>query len=661
MSNNYKKIFDLFKTNKNISLLDLNTNTEILQNYYKQVSILENYKKEITDYIENYELKKINLTFLQKINYEYYTDLLGTKKIEIFSKKLIGDKNNLTTNQKNIEIFISKNDILMNTYVGYNEDLYFVNPLNTYLEDMSMIIKNDDDDVNIITDILTHGKIINITLPSVGIISKNVSKNDNTIINFINKIRSNKFLSDFDDIISELPLKHLGLADTISNLLLNIPIDTKNFNTNNNENNVRNLIKNMIKNISINENDIFKIKGKNNKDSKNGKNTSSFKKEFIIPYFFEGDKIKSMTKARIDKKLTINEVITNNNALITHVIEKYDITRKTINEKNRDIIETYKNIMASYLFYIINLIISIMDIYIDKINNDVILNIINLREKRFKILNIESTFDYILSFKKSILKFKIILLNNFYHLFIPSKINFGNYGMKMMDEGCYKPEGSFLNTIQDIFQKYPFTNKDNNNLKNFILNIKKNNDIYKENLILELGGFAFNNKQTKYALSSFKNTCVKISKINNFNLFIIDKIINYFQNKSIPIELINIDDIKIEMKSTLLNSKKNIKEKLQIKLIRKYEDNIEKSTSNYINLIEIRNKIKFSEKNNLISLYNKKDEFLLNFNIYYMISECIKKITEKYVYSSNLKNKLLEEYSRIKKEHEEKISDYIKK
>ena len=660
MSNNYKKIFNLLLTDKNISLLDLNTDATILKNYHRKVSILETYKKEITDYIEKYELKKINLIFLNNID-TYYNIFLRNKKIETFTKKLVGDKNNLTTNQKNIEIFISKNDILINNYIGYNENLYFINPLNTYPEDINIINRNDyDEDVNIIIDILTHGKIINISLPSIGRISNKVSSDDKTIINFIDKIIIINNSTDFNNIINDLPLKHLGLDETISNLLLDIPIDNKNFNTNNNENNVRNLIKDMIKNISINENDIFKIKGKNNKEGKNGKNTSSFKKEFIIPYIREGDKIRSMTKAEIDKKTTIDKVINNNNDLITYVTSKYDITNKTLNEKNREI---YKNIMACYLFYIINLIISIMDIYIDKINNDVLLNIINLKEKRFKILNIESTFDYILSFKKSILKFKIILLNNFYNLFIPSKINFGNYGMKMSDEGCYKPECIFLKPIEDIFKNYPFKNNttDKKILKDFIINIKKNNDLYKENLILEMGGFAFNYKKTEDALSSVKNTCLKIIKINNFNLFIIDKIIYYFQNKSIPYELINIDDIIMLMRSTLLNSKKNNKEKLQKKLIRKYEDNIGKSTSNYINLIEIRNKIKFSEKNNLNSLYNKRDEFLLNFNIYYMISECIKKITENDVYSSNLKNKLLEEYSRIKKEYEENISDYIKK
>ena len=232
-----------------------------------------------------------------------------------------------------------------------------------------------------------------------------------------------------------------------------------------------------------------------------------------------------------------------------------------------------------------------------------------------------------------------------------------------MTKVVINPNVFFLKPIEDIFKNYPFKNNttDKKILKDFIINIKKNNDLYKENLILEMGGFAFNYKKTEDALSSVKNTCLKIIKINNFNLFIIDKIIYYFQNKSIPYELINIDDIIMLMRSTLLNSKKNNKEKLQKKLIRKYEDNIGKSTSNYINLIEIRNKIKFSEKNNLNSLYNKRDEFLINFNIYYMISECIKKITENDVYSSNLKNKLLEEYSRIKKEYEENISDYIKK
>ena len=117
----------------------------------------------------------------------------------------------------------------------------------------------------------------------------------------------------------------------------------------------------------------------------------------------------------------------------------------------------------------------------------------------------------------------------------------------------------------------------------------KKYDIYKKNIILEFGGFCFNNLLIKKSIKILSEYYHSIQKNNNFNIYIIDKITDYFKNKNIPFELIeNIESLKNTLSSTTLNNFE--RSDIEKKILKKYEYNIEKSTNNYIKLMSIRKK-----------------------------------------------------------------------
>ena len=86
---------------------------------------------------------------------------------------------------------------------------------------------------------------------------------------------------------------------------------------------------------------------------------------------------------------------------------------------------------------------------------------------------------------------------------------------------------------------------------------------------------------------------------------------------------------------------------------------MEKSTNYYIKLLNVRNKIKFSKKQDLDNLYNMEDIFKLSFKLYYIRASCIISITQKTINDLNVKNELLKEYHKIKKSYEDIISKKI--
>lgn len=682
-------IDNYFETKQNISTKKIESSVNIfsdMRTITASKSILKSeYNLEINEYIKKNEIKKKDLDYFEKIKIlenlsnDFTINLINDNNIEKFAKDLISIKEELNKIKYLIDNYFKINNSKKNIF--YDNPINFKNK-NSLLHDDFFIdsvnkqIYSNYDQINISIDILLSGNIMNNSLPSIGLIDSYLSKNNSTapktFINFVERILNDRNLKE--NIINEIPFKSLNIGSTISSLLLNVK--------NNNANNLNNIINNekmgllletMINNIEINLNNIFLINGNNNKKKK-------IKTEYIIPYKYDNVKnqIILMTKSEVEKINDFDKLFKNNRTIALMVITDIfktctgTITKddgiKKLNKKN------YKNVLACFLFFIIRVSCDILKEYINNIDK-LLIQILDVKEKRFGILNIKDAFDYTISLNTSLYKFKLILLNNFYQLFIPSKIVKNNYGMEKDSNNCYIPESNsiFLNSDEYIYDNYPFNNCKNDdiyydindftitpNLNNYIFNVKERNDIYNMNDILEFGGYSFNKDIMKISTKKMNEYYYLLQKNNNFSLFIISKLIdNFIVKENIPYELLkDIESEENKMTMMLVNEDKD---KLKKYLLYKFNYNIEKSTNYYIKLLDIRNKIKNSKKMNVNNLYNIEETYKLCFKIYYIKASCIISITEKILIDIKLKNIILAEYFKIKKSYEKIISKYITK
>jgi len=665
-------IYDYFQTRKNISKKDLENIPNIF-NYIEpiktQKSILDTkeFKLELEEYIKKYNIKKKDADNFKKIiilelfNNVFHKHIIDELSIDEFIQEFIHNKENINNAQKSIDNYFKlekvftynilnnsqKKMIYENPIIyGFNEiilkdDIVLENNLNSKLY-------NKYEDIKISLDILLIGNIINLSLPSIGLVDTIFSKSNTvppkTIISMIDKILNEDKLED--NILNEIPLFSLNVGNIISSILLI---------NNNKKTNLE--IPNMINNIQINVHNIFFKKETNKKKDK-------IKTEYVIPYKYDAkNQIISMTKMEIEKINDINGLMKHNKELFLHTlidIFKSSDGKKKLNEKN------YKNVLACFLFFLIRIIYDIIKEYINNI--DILLTqLLNVKNKKFDVLNIEGAFEYTTLLNTSLYKFKLVLLNNFYHLFLPSKIIKNNYGMEKDANNCYVPESNsiFMNSNEYIYNHFPIECNNKfiiEKIQSFILNIKENNDIYNKNDILEFGGYSFDTEIMKISMKKINEYYSLLQKNNNFTLFIIDKIIDNFKNENIPYEFISdLESEKDEMMSSSFLSIEN-KEKLKKILVHKFTNDIEVSTSYYIKLLDIRKKIKEVKeiKNaNINTLYNIELIYTLCFKLYRMRSVCLMIITEKLIDNIDLKNKLLSEYDKIKKSCEKNISKYI--
>jgi hypothetical protein len=142
------------------------------------------------------------------------------------------------------------------------------------------------------------------------------------------------------------------------------------------------------------------------------------------------------------------------------------------------------------------------------------------KKSQFSNLNYENALGYLILLDNSLLNFRNVLLNNFYNMFLPSKISKMGYGMISDMNGCFVPEEGtmFLCENNDILEKYPIVGCANipiehtgqlystgfgdgnniydiNNLRliRFILSTSDKYDIYHKEKLLQIGGYVFNN------------------------------------------------------------------------------------------------------------------------------------------------------------------------
>ena len=714
--------YNLFITNKTVSPLKLEK--IIYTNIFKpstRESILEKYKTEIDDYLVKNKVKISDFRLFQNILTDFSNNifdimLLRDYNIDNFFKNLIYFKDLIILNKSNINLLLNQsnnlNKINNNLIKKYNEQLIFHNPINknnienilfyydstvsstthTYFHELDRLYLYNTDDylkITLIIQILLLGDYINISLPSIGNIYKidinpptisgvarafTHQKINNNYVDFIKKLCNIKDITEHD-FNEEIPLISLDISEHISELLLNdISINklNNNFSYNFDNNSMKLLIKNNINDIKIKLDEVLKT-------------------EFIIPYKIvknkktSVDELELMSKYDVEKykKDNYKDVLKNNYSLIEYAIKNtflYSYTstgtapppcdpilitylnddiKKKLEEKNM------KNVLACYLFFIINFVTGILKSYIEKIDN-ILKNILDTREKRFKILNIKEAFDYTSLLSKSLLKFKLILLNNFYNLFLPSKISNGNYGMKLDENNCYVPESIFLNSNENIFENYPFTSLDytsnsvcvnGKKLLNFIITMKDNKDIYQSDMKLEFGGNAFNYNIMKNSFDILKDFYKSLQKTNNFNLFIVEKIIHYFHKNNIPYELI----INIQKKNIIPLFASPFIPTFEREILKIYDTLLDKSTNFYLKVIDIRNKKKYIKQTNIHNLTNLEEISFLLFKIYFIQSSCLNVICEKLIRTDiKLKNTVLKKMIEMKKKYEKIILDKMK-
>ena len=627
-------IFTLFQTKKNISIKEA---SDLKCDIGNKVSVLNEYRSEILFYMNKNKIDDDdkNNIILKKVSDDYWdTDLINDTNIDKFSKNFIYIKDQIVKSNTYIDSFIELDKkINIKVINKYNNNLTFNNPINIkkinyglidteYFDKFNINYNNNFEEINKSLAILLQGDLINLSLPSVGIISteyiKLLKMPVYTYIDFIKEIINHDIINN--EKLINFPLKKINFSETLANILLN-----KSSENINNNNKINILLRSMIDNINIDlKKEIFT----------DVKDTKKINIKYIIPYKEETDsagkpEIKYSKKFDLSK---IDDIIKHNITIIKKINDDIE-NSGGIEEISEIKKKNYIKVFACFLFYIIELTYDICKKYLNKAD-DIIKNLLDVREKRFKDLNLIEAFDYIKLLNKSLLKFKTIQLNNFYYLFKPSNINAGSYGMKRDENNYYNVDENtiFLNSIEEIYKYYPFDKitsiniNHSNNLDIFLTNINEKSDIYDNNDILEFGGYSFNSNIMNTSYKILKEYYNIFKKINNYSLLVINKIYNNFENYKMPCELIDI--FPLHANNAILERN----------FLNRYENYMEKTTEYLKKIVIVNKKIKNSTKIDISNLYNQKQIFLLNIKIYYFKILAIKKNTETL---SNIRIKIL--------------------
>jgi hypothetical protein len=622
------------------------------------------YKKDIDKFIsdprykafksflitEPYEFQKLSADFFSK-NFQ------KTEEIFTFCQSIYKYKYDLIDEKKNLSDFrsIKRKGDFEKKILGKN--IYYINPLYVnnfeyYKNHINLKDKIDDELINALENIY-FGYQFDITLPSIGPIYS-IYENKNDIYSFINKLIN---YDGTEDITEYLPLVKQHIDEIIANILL----EDKNKNNfwnninikNNKEDNNFKYITNYIKGINVKLGEVI-----SDKDFK-------LKKKYIIPYEISstGDikyikniiipSLKKITnssnKDEYNEKEIKEKFIDKNNNLIKHIISLI-----FINTPTKKINDTHiKDILCCYLFYVINIFYDFYKKYIDKLNEV----IVELSTSTIgKDLNIKNAFNFIENLNKSLYNFKLILLNNFYNLFLPSKIDKNNYGMQLDKNGCYILEKNALGDNEFIIKNYPFQydittdfDANKNSFINFMISYKNKFDIYDKEKYLALGAFTYNKKITIDVLKELDSYNNKIIKKNELNLNLITYLEKILKDKVI----INfVKDITEFFKDSNFEKKNEIKNEL----LKKYRLYKMTSASYYIKVLSINEKLK---KNKKIIVNNKKlkDIYTLAYNIFNLKAEVVKIFTIKKTFDLKSKDIILKKYDELLREITKKIWD----
>lgn len=660
--------YTLFITDKNLSLYNSNmisssTKKSILENYHNQIS---NFMKE-----KNIKLSDVdNNNILSKIDEIFHDDLINSSsnkiKYEDFSKELLYYKYLLINIRENILVFnlvrskikdrVLKNNLsYMNPLIIKNIDDILIGN-NKFFKEKIDIYNNNDKKIYIqsINNIF-YGRRFNIGLPSVGsIYSFYENPNGTNIPQFIISM-----LNCNDNFMDNLPLIKQNIAETISSILLtknesklnNIDnILDENLNTTNMNNNTRKNLENYFKGVIVDLRDIMQEPS-----------SKYIKKDYIIPFKYNQDKhifeYQEKMSYRLDDDDKSIKLLMMNNLNLLYSTMKSDGTFKF------ELVDT-KIILCCFLFYAINLFYDVYKYYINSLNQTII-DLSDSMGKKFKDLNIEAGFDFIKKLNESLLNFKLILLNNFYELFEPSKISSNYYGMYKNKNGFFVPESKLLVENEVLNKMYPFRKIDDSvkdNLKiiddkdsqkliaNFILFKQKDKDLYDVERNLDLGVFTYNDIITSRTLNIYYSFFENYEKIINFDLFIIDLLMKNFKER-MPIECINQSlaiikpNINTLNRTYLDNQKNGYRSIVKNSFVKLYNESMRKSAVYTSKYLKVESNLVTSGKK---SLEKEKETYSLIASMYYIRSEFINHWIQN-IKDNRLKNQLTEEFNKIKK------------
>lgn len=664
--------YNLFIVTKNISLKNFETYNNaprILTGPPDRASIFKIFEGEIKpkmDAIDGENLNNNNEAIT------YLSDLVSGSDfpVEAFSRLLFDTKYDYLRVQKNINNFngiLRKGDIEKNII---SKNISYLNPIIVPIvkpdisnKVLSKIISEKDDSkiIKQAVDNAYLGYRFNVSLPSIGPILSifnegstcNLSNFIFNIINYKGTTKLSSYIPIIGQDVSEV-LSKILIEKSSNNMWNDIIINNKGSNNKTYQFLNRYFVNAETETNSLMYDVLFQDK--------------KVKKKYIVPYeITNGTSTSDPTDFTIkisgtvsythssndDREATITSFFEKNNEKIINILKKiYDFS--TFNTQIDTIMNkpNVKNLMASYLFSIINLFYDLYKRYIDKLNN-IIISLTSMDIA--KSLNIKSAFEYIELLNTSLYNFKLILLNDFYNLFHPASFSKNNYGMELNKDGYFVPENNLLTGNEFIWNNYLLREKDLTNpnniysIANFVLLNKGTVDLYDSRQFLEMGIY-MDKKRTKYLIQILNQYFTKITNKNNFNIFLTELLERYFKENFSP-SLVNKLIEFIEGKDL---SQSSLKKEIQNFFTSQYRKYKLTSATYLIKVMQQDNEQR--GKNLSESQYKKRNSELTISRIYNVISDVYKFTAINSNIPSDVKNSLLDEFNKVIKEIDKKIA-----
>lgn len=638
-------IYNYLKTNKLICKDSNNLKkNDITKSYSTSKSILLSYKPDVNKIKTNYKnnIKNnynayfdSNLIKLDKI----YEDLLNSEDIDTFCNELFKLKNSLGSKQNtksNIKTLLSSNKI-SNNFETIINPLFQSNLINrSKLSNSNNFINNKIKNYLVI-DILSQGKFINPSYPSLGVIKPKLSiaysffpdpaDRYTNLLDFFNDILSNIY-NNFEGSGSDfkIPIQGLDLGKTVCNIL-----SSKNLDKISSISEYINTIDFTMKNIMTYK-EILKKKKK-----------ILFVEKYVIPYEIKNNEITEMSNEKITSYCkNYKKYLTNEKDVFDKTYNELKTDKNKLNKNDLNI--AYK---IMYLFCHRNIVI-FYDIYWNFINKKLSKYVLSLKssnDKIYKDLDYKNFVEYIFKLNQSLISIKKILLDRLYKIFKPN-ITGKDYGISYYKNGMgpisYVNENIRFTGLK-IFENLIFDEFYKGSDKNYKLFVDfKEKDFYGNNLFI--GVSLDNNNELNSSLGILDLDYNKSKIERNFSYKIVNLVIKIFKN-CIPIELLNFI---ISKKIYLLNKKLSNKLKSNLKnyIIKKFKQYIKNSTE-YI--IEIK---KGDEKKHKLLVLKSK----MNYNVAYFIY----RIVQTSLYDIEIKNEILNEITKIKTEYLKIIKEKLK-
>jgi len=655
--------YNLFLTSNNLSLEQSNKNES-------KESILEAYRVEIDRYLKEnrislFEMEKNHV--LNRLNTIFLTMFRNSEFLE-FSKELVFLKYNLLDNISRIESYSTfSKDIKPSSFLSYQPNYSFLNPFDMY----SDVYQNQSQNKS-----QNESQNRNQTKNNIGLNSSNITSQTPSTFPYFNLYNTvNPTLPTLGDVISisefvkcivmmkeslivpSIPIRKTNIAKYIVHLLFHgkadirneISISSSELDISNNK--IKRIIESKINNIQFSLEDCM-MQVKSEKENTRDRVSKRVDSQYLIPFQYSSPTqsfVPFKTKTDIDMKTkSVSDVLKHNTNLLSIIIKNVytEHNKKYLYETN------VMTVLSCFVFVIIQMISIIYKQYIYEIQK-IIENISTSKEFTLLELNINDVFNYIGEIEKSVYKYKLVLLNNFYELFLPSSIDkseYSNYGMKKNDFGCYEPEVSFNVDNLVLYDMYPFQDLLHYQKSLYFLSSVKNKyDIYDQKVygenkkeVLEIGGFLHSIPLTIQELENY-NIILQNKKIKyKFYIFLLDYLEKSFKSK-IPLE--SFSDIKdihtLLMKNNLKFSEKST---LYDFLYEKYTFNIKQSIFHLNRLMQLHKESKSLKSKEILSISS---------NLYYLKSEGIISICKKYVKDNSTLNKLISSFEIVKIKYEE--------